>query len=54
MDHDIVEAKIWEILEQDLNLEDGVMMTPLKASEIGNLADSIMRLVRNTVAEASR
>jgi hypothetical protein len=55
VNHDIVEAKIWEILTEDLNLDrDGVMMLPLKASEIEALGRSIRDLVNEAVAEAHR
>lgn len=42
---DNLEARIHELLEDALHLEDGEMMMPLKEHEIGELADSIYALL---------
>ena len=45
MSPDELDTKIRELLAEELHLEDGVMMMPLKESEIGYLHDSIRHLV---------
>lgn len=54
MDPDLLDARIREILEYDLNLEGDEMMMPLKTHEIEALGRSIRDLVDLAVDEASR
>jgi hypothetical protein len=51
---DILEARIHEILEQGLTLEDGEMMMPLKVHEIETLFRSIRDLVNDAVREVTQ
>jgi hypothetical protein len=49
-----LDRKICELLEVDLNLEDGEMVMPLKRHEIDELHRDIRYLVNDAIREAVR